>query len=85
MGKAKSDKIRAEAVDGVPTAKRKGGKDGQLLIRIAREDHAAFMAACKRQGTSAAREIRRFIREFTDRHDAADAHSKKKQKQEVQK
>ena len=52
--------------------RRKGGKDSQLLIRIARDDHAAFMEACQRSGTSAAREIRRFIRDFTERAAAAE-------------
>lgn len=47
---------------------KKGKKDSQLLIRIAREERDAFLRLCERLDTTAARELRRFIREFTRRH-----------------
>jgi hypothetical protein len=49
----------------------KGGKDSQLLIRIASEERAAFIRLCEELDTTAAREIRRFIRDFTARHGRA--------------
>jgi len=50
------------------TERKKSGKDSQLLIRIPKQDRAAFIALCERLDTTAAREIRRFIREFTAAH-----------------
>ncbi|MEL7461942.1 MAG: hypothetical protein AAGJ39_13375, partial [Pseudomonadota bacterium] len=43
---------------------KKGGKDSQLVLRLEKEERDAFVALCKDMDTSAAREIRRFIREF---------------------
>ncbi len=39
-------------------------KDSQLIIRINRKDRDRFIARCEDHDTSAAREIRRFIREY---------------------
>lgn len=39
-------------------------KTSQLVIRIAKSDRAAFIALCEALDTTAAREIRRFMREF---------------------
>lgn len=39
-------------------------KDAQLLIRINSKQRDEFIALCDELDTSAAREIRRFIREF---------------------
>jgi hypothetical protein len=39
-------------------------KGGQLVIRIPKSDRAAFIAVCEALDTTAAREIRRFMREF---------------------
>lgn len=39
-------------------------KDSQLVLRLDREDRDAFVELCKDLDTSAAREIRRFIRQF---------------------
>jgi len=50
--------------------KKRGKKDSQLLIRIASEDRARFLALCERLDTTAAREIRRFIRDFVAEHEA---------------
>lgn len=41
-------------------------KDSQLILRLDKEDRDAFVALCKDMDTSAAREIRRFIREFLE-------------------
>lgn len=43
---------------------KKGGKDSQLVLRLKKEERDAFVALCKDMDTSAAREIRRFIRGF---------------------
>ncbi|SDI54161.1 hypothetical protein SAMN04488026_100430 [Aliiruegeria lutimaris] len=40
--------------------------DGQLLIRIPVSDRERFVKLCEDLDTSAAREIRRFIKQFLD-------------------
>lgn len=45
-------------------SKKKGKKDSQLVIRINGEDRDRFVTLCDELDTSAAREIRRFIKEF---------------------
>jgi hypothetical protein len=49
--------------------KKKLKKDGQLVIRIAKEERDRFIALCDEMDSSAAREIRLFIRDFVARHD----------------
>lgn len=49
---------------GLPMGKKK--KDGQLLIRISVEDRDQFVQLCEELDTSAAREIRHFIRQFVE-------------------
>lgn len=44
--------------------KSKTDKDSQLVLRLNGEERDAFVALCKEMDTTAAREIRRFIREF---------------------
>ncbi len=44
--------------------KKKKKKDSQLVIRINGEDRDRFVSLCDELDTSAAREIRRFIKEF---------------------
>lgn len=39
-------------------------KDSQLVIRINKKERDAFVSLCDDLDTSAAREIRRFIRDF---------------------
>ena len=46
------------------STKRSNKKDSQLLIRIKQEERDSFIAVCEELDTSAAREIRRFIRSF---------------------
>lgn len=51
--------------------REKSKKDAQLTLRIKKAERDAFVALCEDLDTSAAREIRRFIREFLERHNAA--------------
>ena len=43
-------------------------KDSQLIIRINKEDRDEFVQICELLDTSAAREIRRFVREFLEKN-----------------
>ena len=47
-------------------SKKATKKDSQLIIRINRKDRDRFIERCDELDTSAAREIRRFIRAFLD-------------------
>ena len=47
---------------------KKTNKDSQLVIRIKQSERDRFVALCDELDTSAAREIRRFIRGFLDEH-----------------
>lgn len=47
---------------------KKRSKDAQLIIRINKEDRDRFVSLCEELDTSAARELRGFIREFTGKH-----------------
>lgn len=53
------------------TPKKAGKKDSQLLIRINGEERDRFIACCDAIDSSAAREIRRFIRRFLQDNDPA--------------
>ena len=44
--------------------KAAGKKNSQLVLRLDKSERDAFVDLCKEMDTSAAREIRRFIREF---------------------
>ncbi|MCO6382530.1 MAG: hypothetical protein JXQ91_00810 [Vannielia sp.] len=46
------------------TKPKKDRKDSQLIIRIKKDERDAFVDLCEELDTSAAREIRRFIRGF---------------------
>lgn len=50
--------------------KTKQRKDSQLIIRISASDRDQFVSLCDALDTSAAREVRRFIRDFLAQHDA---------------
>lgn len=56
--------------------KKAGKKDSQLVLRLDRDERDAFVALCKELDTSAAREIRAFIRGFLKQHDKAEARRK---------
>lgn len=60
-----------------PTKKIKvGKKDGQLLIRINSAERDEFITLCEELDTSAAREIRKFIRGFVKSHKNSDTPTK---------
>ncbi|MEO0881676.1 MAG: hypothetical protein AAFY34_02985 [Pseudomonadota bacterium] len=48
--------------------KKKQRKDSQLIIRISSDDRDAFVSLCEELDTSAAREVRGFIRDFLRKH-----------------
>ena len=48
-------------------------KDSQLILRLGKEERDAFVELCKTLDTSAAREVRRFIREFLKEHKGSGA------------
>ncbi|MEC7764250.1 MAG: hypothetical protein VX874_20270 [Pseudomonadota bacterium] len=52
--------------------KTKVKKDAQLIVRINKDERDAFVALCDELDTSAAREVRRFIREFVAKNTAGD-------------
>ena len=51
--------------------KKKKKKNSQMIIRINDEERAEFVDLCETLDTSAAREIRRFIREFVATNSAS--------------
>ncbi|MCI5113012.1 MAG: hypothetical protein MRY75_20900 [Marivita sp.] len=57
---------------------KKQRKDSQLIIRIAKDDRDAFVDLCDTLDTSAAREVRRFIRGFLKEHDTGTSKTDKK-------
>jgi len=48
---------------------KKSRMDGELVIRIATHERDAFVALCDTLDTSAARELRRYIRRFLNEHE----------------
>jgi hypothetical protein len=48
---------------------KKKKKNSQMIIRINDEERAQFIELCEELDSSAAREVRRFIREFIEQHD----------------
>ncbi len=49
--------------------KKKQKNDSQLIIRINSEERDQFVKLCEELDTSAAREIRKFIRSFLSEHE----------------
>ena len=54
----------------MPDKKKKKKKDSQLIIRIDKEERNRFVELCDEQDTSAAREIRHFIRAYLSKYNA---------------
>ena len=54
------------------TEKKDTKKNSQLIIRIKKEERDEFVELCDDLDTSAAREIRHFIRDFLKKHKEAD-------------
>jgi len=50
--------------------KKPGKKNSQLILRLDKEERDEFIELCKEMDTSAAREIRGFIRSFMKEHGA---------------
>lgn len=48
--------------------KKAGKKNSQLILRLNKDERDAFIALCKDMDTSAAREIRGFIRSFVKKN-----------------
>ncbi len=47
---------------------KKSKKNSQLIVRINDQERAEFVKLCDELDTSAAREVRRFIRDFLTQH-----------------
>ena len=56
---------------GKTDAKSERKKDSQLVLRLDKAERDAFVELCKELDTSAAREIRHFIRRFMAQNDPA--------------
>lgn len=52
--------------------KKSANKEAQLVLRIDRETRDQFVDACKDLDTSAARELRKYIKRFIKRYEAGD-------------
>ncbi len=50
------------------TKKKSGKKNSQLVLRLNEEERDTFVQLCQDLDTSAAREIRHFIRRFIKEH-----------------
>ncbi len=59
-----------------PKKNKVNKKDGQLLIRINSAERDQFIRLCDELDTSAARELRKFIREFVKKNQITDLTSK---------
>jgi hypothetical protein len=58
-----ADHTDATAADAIS-----GKKDSQLILRMNKAERDAFIALCQDMDSSAAREIRRFIRKFVKKN-----------------
>lgn len=52
--------------------KKKSKKDAQFVLRLDRETRDRFVEICRELDTSAAREVRKFIKRFIRRYDDGD-------------
>jgi hypothetical protein len=55
----------------LPKTNKVNKKDGQLLIRINTAERDEFIRLCDHMDTSAARELRKFIRSFIKKNQSA--------------
>jgi hypothetical protein len=51
---------------------KKKKKDAQLVLRLNKDLRNRFVDACQELDTTAAREVRRFIKQFLKRYDKGD-------------
>ena len=54
------------------SGKNKSKKDAQLVLRLNKDLRYRFVDACQDVDTSAAREVRRFIKRFLKRYERGD-------------
>lgn len=55
-----------------PRKVKSNKKDSQLLIRISSAEREQFVELCEQLDTTAAREIRQFIRKFIKKHEVTE-------------
>lgn len=55
-----------------PTKNKPNKKDSQLLIRISTSEREQYLQLCEKLDTTAAREIRQFIRDFIKKHQSVE-------------
>lgn len=60
----------------IPKKNKVNKKDAQLLIRINSSERDTFLLLCEELDTSAARELRKFIRSFIAKNQSADKTTK---------
>lgn len=60
-----------------PSKVKRHKKDSQLLIRISTAEREQFLQLCEELDTSAAREIRQFIRAFVKKNTPTEGHANK--------
>ena len=60
------------AISSVARKSKKSKKDAQLVLRLNHELRDRFIDACDDLDTSAAREVRRFIKKFLKRYEAGE-------------
>ena len=51
--------------------KKEARKDSTLILRLEKSERDAFVDLCKSRETTAAREIRKFIRRYSKKHRVA--------------
>lgn len=61
-------KCRGKVAVTKKSEKKKSKKNSQLVLRLDKVQRDEFVQLCNEMDTSAAREIRRFIREFMKEH-----------------
>ena len=55
-----------------PKKKKKGKKDAQLVLRLNKDLRDRFVEACQDIDSTAAHEVRRYIKRFLKRYDRGD-------------
>ncbi|ENV33329.1 hypothetical protein [Acinetobacter gerneri] len=60
----------------LPKKTKVNKKDGQLLIRINTAERDEFIHLCEELDTTAARELRKFIRSFIKKHQSTESQNK---------
>ena len=61
-------KSRVNKKDDKKDKKKTGKKNSQLILRLDKDERDEFIKLCKEMDTSAAREIRGFIRSFVEKN-----------------